>query len=159
MIPTYERQNKWIKDYLQPLVEGRLGDFAKNYRENRRDALRADMQKAGVFDSLQKLEREGPECDKPFREFADAVRRKYVSVCSKYDSVSILGEELGGPGIGPAFINNLYLPFCLSLRSYYERGRTTKPDEETLQMIFDIRRVSEERHDYHPPRGPPAAAA
>ncbi|MCX6709005.1 MAG: hypothetical protein NTW67_05165 [Candidatus Woesearchaeota archaeon] len=162
MIPNYERQNKWMNDYVLPIFTGELHKIPENYRKNKaaareaeRDTLRADMQKAGVFDSLRKLAREGPECDKPFKEFADAIDRKYVDALNKYDKISRFRGELGGPGIEYCSFNDChhYIEY-IGLNSHSNYVGTIKPDEKTLKLIREVLAVKEDPN----PRGPAAAA-
>ena len=162
MIPNYERQNKWMNDYVLPIFTGELHKIPENYRENKaaakeaeRDTLRADMQKAGVFDSLRKLAKEGPECDKPFKEFAQAIDRKYIDVL-KYDKISRLGGELGGSGIENFFSNNC-IPFYEG--TYRKLGEDSRYvgfilDEKTLKLIREVLAVKEDPN----PRGFAGAA-
>lgn len=74
--PTPERQEKWINDYVAPiLLEGNIGAVVQNYRKNKRDYFVQQMEEAGVYESLRKLEGEGTSWDKVFGEMKRGVER------------------------------------------------------------------------------------
>ena len=71
--PSYERQNDWLEKYVEPIaISLDFGTVFSNifrhlfgYRTLRaRKDLRADMEKAGVFDSLATMEKEGTLWDR-----------------------------------------------------------------------------------------------
>lgn len=76
--PTGSRQNKWINDYVAPImISGDFEKAIKNYKENKRFSLREDMRKAGVYDSLKKLEEEGTSWDKVYNPMVETVMKDF----------------------------------------------------------------------------------
>ena len=66
-LPTYERQNKWIQDYIVPLCELNFAKIARNYRMNRggpfTDERMAQIREdvlAGMRESLESNSRADP---------------------------------------------------------------------------------------------------
>ncbi len=73
--PTYEQQNAWLSKYVAPVfldlnfgpvIDATIKSLWEKYvsipreiRENRKPEAREEMRKAGVYDSLQKLDFEG----------------------------------------------------------------------------------------------------
>jgi len=87
-LPNYEQQNKFIRDYVLPLLQGNLKGIAHNYKRNQREALRNDMQEAGVFDSLRRMDKRGTLEEQVFGEMrsniAKAERaREYESMANE----------------------------------------------------------------------------
>lgn len=72
--PDGERQDKWIRDYIAPiLIKGDIGEVISNYRKNKRESFERKMEDAGVYASLQKLEREGTSWEKVHNPLVAAV--------------------------------------------------------------------------------------
>lgn len=63
-IPSYDRQNKWIGRYVSLIESLDIKGLLQSYKTLKREDLRDDMEEAGVFDSLNRLETEGTSFDK-----------------------------------------------------------------------------------------------
>ncbi len=75
-LPTYEAQNRWIGDYVYPIVDGfNIAEVVRNYGHRKRNALRRDMEEAGVFESLEKLETQGNSWDGIIKDIKEKIDR------------------------------------------------------------------------------------
>ena len=91
--PSYERQNQWISDYVAPIINNfDIGKVVQNYKRNKREALRNEMTKAGVFESLKRLEKEGTSWDKIMSQMREGIESaKYAKMYELID-FSALGD-------------------------------------------------------------------
>ncbi len=88
-LPNYERQNKFIKDYVLPLLQGNLKGIAHTYKRNQREALRNDMQEAGVFESLKRMDTRGTLEEHVFDEM-----RSNISKAAKEREYQKMADEV-----------------------------------------------------------------
>ncbi len=73
-VPSYERQNQWISDYIEPImIDLDVGRVIQNYKRNKRLVLRSDMRNAGVFGSLERLENKENSWDKIMSKMKEGI--------------------------------------------------------------------------------------
>jgi len=156
-LPSYERQNKWMRDYIQPIFNLDFGAIVNNYKHNKREALRSDMEVAGVFESLKRLDSEGTSFEKLTREMREQIDladvRKDPVGYKAYIGLLDLGAKYLGRG------DELLKEIRESpagLAVLMEKWRSGKPEIQTFYKLH--KELPEDPKDPYD-RGPRSAAA
>lgn len=84
-IPSRETQNKWLTDYVVPLIDLDFGKVAKNYKDNKRMAHLRGLWESGVAQSLQKM---GVRGRTPIEEILVGMRKGIDAVKVRNDYIA-----------------------------------------------------------------------
>ena len=89
-LPTYEEQNKWLSDYIQPIFDLDFKRIADNYKQNKREALRQDMKKAGIMSALQGMDERGMS---PLDQILQGMRGEIKAAKDKREYEAFLNSD------------------------------------------------------------------
>ena len=120
--PTRQAQDRWIMDYVKPILEWEPQRIPENYRRRKREAredLRNDMLEAGVFDSLDRLETDGTSWERVEKDLA--TRIEYHKSLEEFEATQ---KSIGQ-----------YVVDSLSRRKFYD-WELGNQDEPKIGMVY-----------------------